>query len=242
MRLGKGKEMKAKLTKREQIKEMTILAMFIAIIAVMGFIPQVGFIQLFGVSATLIHIPVLIGGVLLGRKGGIILGLSFGIVSFIRATFSGGFDFLFIFPWVSILPRFIFGLIIYDVYHLFKRLLKNQLLSISISFLVLSLIHSLMVLPMMVSTFPIILGNANFTNIVGTDISTIEATNSFALVMGLIWAVLISNSIFEALLAAIVGGIITDRLLKYFNGGENISIDQKKLTNSIKEAKNENSN
>jgi uncharacterized membrane protein len=230
------------MSSRDKIREMTIIAMFIAIIAVMGFIPQVGFIQIFGVSATLIHIPVLIGAVLLGRKGGIILGLAFGLVSLIRATTSGGFDFLFIFPWVSILPRFIFGLIIYDFYRLIHKLIKIQIIALVVSFLLLSLIHSLMVLPMMVSTFPIILNNANFTEIVGDSMSTIEGTNSFALAMKLIWGVLITNSIIEAALAAIIGGIVTDRLIKYLNFPGNKAPKQKLNTENIKEDNNEDSN
>jgi ABC-type enterobactin transport system permease subunit len=99
-----------------------------------------------------------------------------------------------------------------------------------------------MVLPMMVSTFPIILNNANFTEIVGDSMSTIEGTNSFALAMKLIWGVLITNSIIEAALAAIIGGIVTDRLIKYLNFPGNKAPKQKLNTENIKEDNNEDSN
>lgn len=226
--LGKEKIMTNKrvLTKKEQIREMTILAMFIAIIAVMGFVPQIGFITIFAVSATLIHIPVLIGGVLLGRKGGIILGLAFGIVSLIRGATSAGFDYVFIFPWVSVLPRFIFGLIIYDVYRLFHKIFKVRIVALAVSFLVLSLIHSVMVLPMMVSTFPIIINNASMADIVGGDaLGVMEGTNSLSLALKLIWGVLISNSIVEAALAAIVGSVVADRLMQYLKFSKTIQLD-----------------
>lgn len=210
------------LTKRERIREMTIMAMFIAIIVIMAFVPWLGFIPIFGVSATIIHIPVLIGGVLLGRKNAIILGTTFGVVSMIRGAMSGGFDFIFVFPWVSVLPRFIFGLLIYDIYRLFSKVIKTRIFALGVSFFILSLIHSLLVLPMMVATFPMILGNANFTDIVGGDaLGVIQSTDTFSLAMKLIWGVLSTNSIIEAGLAALIGGIVADRLIAYLKLNNN---------------------
>ncbi len=203
---------------KQKIREMTILAMFIAIIVVMGFVPNLGFITIAGVSQTIIHIPVLIGGVLLGRKNAVILGLAFGLASFFRATTSVGFDFLFIFPWVSILPRFIFGLLIYDVYQLALKLLKRRLVALVVAFFVLTLIHSLMVLPMLWSTFPLVVGNADWGSIVDQNAGTLDylaANSSFAAGMRLIWSVLIANSLIEALLAASIGAIVADRLIAF---------------------------
>jgi len=87
MWLGKGKIMKKTISKREQTRQMTILAMFIAIVAVLGLVPNglggtLGFIKIAPtIEATIIHIPVLIGAALLGRKFGIYLGLAFGVIS-----------------------------------------------------------------------------------------------------------------------------------------------------------------
>lgn len=214
------------LTKKERIREMTILGLFIAIIVVMGFVPFLGFIPIFGLSATIIHIPVLIGAVLLGRKNGVILGLAFGVVSFIRGATSGGLDFVFIFPWVSILPRVIFGLIIFDVYKFFKKLIKVRVIALAVSFFVLSLIHSLMVLPMMISAFPIVMGNANMAATIGGDaMAFIEGSVvSFNSVMGVIWGTLITFSVAEAGLAAIIGGIVADRLIQYLHLNNNPAI------------------
>lgn len=202
---------------------MTLLAMFIAIIAVMAFVPYLGFITIGAISATIIPIPVLIGGVLLGRKGGIILGLTFGVVSLIRGAMSVNFDYLFIFPWVSVLPRFIFGLLIYDTYQIIKKIFRIQILSLVIAFFLLSMIHSLLVLPMLVTTFPIVLGSPSLQGIVGGDnVTFIQSIDSFRAVMGLIFGILISNSIVEALLAASIGAIVTDRLLVFLNRKEKI--------------------
>lgn len=206
---------------KQKVREMTILAMFIAIITVMAFVPFIGFIPIFGVSATIIPIPVMIGGVLLGRKNGIILGLAFGVVSMIRGAMSGGFDFLFVFPWVSVLPRFLFGLLIFDIYQFFKKILKKQILALIVSFFVLSLIHSLFVLPMLLSTFPIVLGNPSIQGIVGGDVlSLVQGTSTVGLALKLIFGILITNSLAEAFLAATVGAIVCDRLLKYMNREE----------------------
>lgn len=230
--LGKGKtmaEVKEQKSKRQVIREMTILAMFIAIIVVMGFVPWLGFIPLFGVSATLIHIPVLIGGTLLGRKNSVILGLVFGLVSFARAFTSGGLDYVFIFPWVSILPRFILGLIIYDVVRFFRKIIKVRILAFGVAFFVLTLIHTLMVVPLMVSTFPIVLGNPDMSSIVGSaGTGFMNTLNSFGAIMKIIWVVLISNGIIEAGLAAVIGGIVADRLVFYLDSRKYI-LDQTKI-------------
>jgi len=208
---------------KKKVREMTLLAMFIAIIAVMAFVPYLGFITIGAISATIIPIPVLIGGVLLGRKDGIILGLTFGVVSLIRGAMSVNFDYLFIFPWVSVLPRFIFGLLIYDTYQIIKKIFRIQILSLVIAFFLLSMIHSLLVLPMLVTTFPIVLGSPSLQGIVGGDnVTFIQSIDSFRAVMGLIFGILISNSIVEALLAASIGAIVTDRLLVFLNRKEKI--------------------
>lgn len=205
---------------KSKVQQMTILAMFIAIIIVMGFVPNLGFITIAGVSATLIHLPVLIGGVLLGRKSAILLGLTFGLASFARAFTSYGFDFLFVFPWVSILPRVIFGLLIYDFYRLVAKFIKQRLVAMMVSFFLLTMIHSLMVLPMMISSFPVLLGNTSWSQIAAgaeneyQDALTFMASvQSIDTALSIIWGILISNSLVEALLAGSIGAIVTDRLV-----------------------------
>lgn len=62
---------------------LTIYALFIAIIALLGFTP-LGFIILPIAAITTVHIPVIIGGYKLGVKGGAVLGSAFGLMSLIR--------------------------------------------------------------------------------------------------------------------------------------------------------------
>ena len=57
-----------------------------AIIAVMTFIPNVGYINLIVIKATLLHVPVIVGSIVLGPKMGAVLGATFGITSLIKNT------------------------------------------------------------------------------------------------------------------------------------------------------------
>jgi uncharacterized membrane protein len=209
---------------KKKVKDMTLMAMFIAIIIVMGFVPFLGYITIIGISVTLIHIPVLIGAVFLGRKGGIILGITFGLTSFFRALTSVGLDYLFIFPWVSILPRFVFGLIIYDVYILLLKILKVRLIALVISFVLLTLIHTLMVLPLMISAFPLALNLPDVASTIESGgeglLSFMQGLNTFDAAMAIIFSILLSNGLIEAALAGSVGAIVADRLLAIFKKDE----------------------
>lgn len=62
---------------------LTILSVFVAIIAVMCF-TQIGYLKFGVIEITLISIPVAFGGALLGKWGGLLLGAAFGVSSFIQ--------------------------------------------------------------------------------------------------------------------------------------------------------------
>lgn len=216
---------------KRMVREMTLLAMFIAIIVVMGFVPYLGYITILGTSSvTLIHIPVLIGAVIMGRKGGMILGLAFGITSFLRALTSVGLDYIFIFPWVSILPRFLFGLIIYDVYRFFLKLFKGRLLALVFSFGLLTIVHTLMVLPLMISAFPLALNLPSVSSVVNSGgeglLDFMRGTNSISTAMTIIIGVLLSNGIIEAGIAAAVGSVVADRLIAILKKEEVVQDDE----------------
>jgi uncharacterized membrane protein len=205
--------MKKELTKREKTRQMTILSMFIAIVAVLGLVPNglggtLGFIKIAPtLEATIIHIPVLIGAALLGRKFGIYLGLAFGVISNIAAFIYGSP--LFYYPWVAILPRFIFGLLIYDVTMFFVKITKNKLIGTGISFFVMTLLHTLMVLTMMLTSYSMVFGSGNI-------IEDFIPYVTLLFVLNVPWA-----SLIEMTIAAIVGGIIVVRLSKYLSYSEN---------------------
>ena len=72
--------------KMEKTKKMVLTAMFTAIIIAMAFVPYMGYIPLGFMNATIIHIPVIIGAIILGPKTGAFLGGVFGLTSMINNT------------------------------------------------------------------------------------------------------------------------------------------------------------
>ena len=64
------------------------LSLFTAIILALAFTPGLGYIPLGVTRATVIHIPVIIGSILLGPKKGAFLGGVFGLTSLLNNTFS----------------------------------------------------------------------------------------------------------------------------------------------------------
>ncbi len=70
--------------KKFDTRYMVELAMMIAIILLMAFTP-LGYIRTPGLSVTLLTVPVAVGAVILGPKGGAICGLAFGATSFYNA-------------------------------------------------------------------------------------------------------------------------------------------------------------
>lgn len=86
-------------------------AVIIAIVFVMGMVPQLGYIQVFPwLSLTILHIPVLVGAARFGPKRGLVYGLAFGLTSMFQAMINGaGLNALFVYPWIAIPPRLLFG-------------------------------------------------------------------------------------------------------------------------------------
>ena len=71
-------------------KFMVELALMVAIIFVMAFTP-LGYFQTMGLSITFLTVPVAVGAIILGPKGGAICGLAFGITSFMQCFGMGAF-------------------------------------------------------------------------------------------------------------------------------------------------------
>ena len=94
---------------------MTISAILIAVIALMSFIPYVGYITIPGtpISICTIHIVVILAALLFGWKQGLVAGLAFGLLSLIMAATmpKAPSDVLFVNPLVSVFPRALFGLV-----------------------------------------------------------------------------------------------------------------------------------
>jgi len=117
-------------TQKDKTKDLVLTSMFIALIIVMTMVPVIGYIPLGFMNATIIHIPVIIGAIVLGPKVGAILGLAFGISSVIKNTLTPNLTSFVFSPFiggnwysliVSIVPRVLIGLVAYLVYALLKK-------------------------------------------------------------------------------------------------------------------------
>lgn len=125
----------------EKTKNMVITAMFIALIIVMSFVPGLGYIPLGFMNATIIHIPVIIGAIVLGPKTGALLGFAFGLSSMIHNTLSPNLTSFVFSPFysvgensgnlwsvvISIVPRVMIGLVAYLVYSAVNKSGKQNL-------------------------------------------------------------------------------------------------------------------
>jgi uncharacterized membrane protein len=101
-----------------------------AISVVLGMTP-LGFIPVGPTSATIMHIPVLIGAIMEGPIVGGFVGLIFGLFSTFRAiTTPTPVSFVFLNPLVSILPRVLIGIATYYVYNSLRNLGNKKTMGI----------------------------------------------------------------------------------------------------------------
>lgn len=92
------------------LRHLTLVAFFAAIIVVMANVPFLGYIPLGFMNATTIHIPVIIGACLLGPKSGAFLGGVFGLTSLINNTIRPLVTSFVFTPFYSLDPRFSGGI------------------------------------------------------------------------------------------------------------------------------------
>lgn len=110
-------------------KELTLMGLLTAVLLVMSFTP-LGYLTIGPLAITFNMIPVAIGAIALGPKGGVILGAVFGITSFLQCIGIGGSSpmgvILFgINPILAFLqrflPRFLMGLLTAYIYKFAKK-------------------------------------------------------------------------------------------------------------------------
>lgn len=121
------------------VKNTTILGLFTAIIIVLA--NTIGFIQVGPLAITIMHIPVIIGAILYGKKFGAVIGLIFGLISMFRAySQPSPTSFLMMNPLISVLPRVSFGYLTGLIYNGLNRAYDEKYKIILSVFLILSLI------------------------------------------------------------------------------------------------------
>jgi uncharacterized membrane protein len=176
---------------QNQIRLITVHSMFIAIIALMGFVPFLGFIPIgAGASLTIMHLPVILGATLLTWKSATWFGFAFGIVSLLVVLTNPAAtptDLIFVNPLISVLPRILFGLfagLLGTVIHRFPKRFQYGYL-IVLAFIA-TLFHTVLVLSM--------IWLFEGPNLVAT----------FGNLWQFIWVIFGINGFFEALVAALI--------------------------------------
>lgn len=124
----------------QKVRGMIQVALFGAIIVIMAFTPFLGYIPLGFTRATIIHIPVILGSLLLGPKKGAALGGIFGLTSLINNTMNPTVTSFVFTPFYSLgevsggigsliicfIPRILVGVVPYYVYRAFAKIRKKE--------------------------------------------------------------------------------------------------------------------
>lgn len=133
--------------KNKKTFDIVLTAFFLGIMILMSVVPFLGFIPIGPLNATILHVPVIIGSVILGPRLGAFLGTSFGVMSVINATTRpSALSFVFspFIPiigtshgsWkaliVALVPRILVGIVPYYVYKFGKSFLKGKTNSIAL--------------------------------------------------------------------------------------------------------------
>ena len=113
-------------------KDIAVAGLFVAIVALMTFVPMLGMIPLLFLSVNIVLVPILVCCQTTNPVVSVIVSTFFGIFSMIRAYVNPAGAGLLYFalqnPLVSVLPRAMIGLVAHYSYRLFKKLFggKNE--------------------------------------------------------------------------------------------------------------------
>ncbi|MDH6366196.1 MULTISPECIES: ECF transporter S component [unclassified Breznakia] len=190
--------------KKTNMKRFTLLALFIAIEIAVSVIPFLGYINLGFINATTLHIPVIIAGILLGKKEGAIVGLVFGLTSLIKASIDpnissfvfspfitiGGQSGNFVSLLIAIVPRVLVGFVAGLVYEQLSKRNATDILSMSVAALLGSLTNTILVL----GGIYIFFGPA-YASVVGI---------AYDALIGFIMSIITGSGIMEAIAAVII--------------------------------------
>jgi uncharacterized membrane protein len=107
---------------QDRTRKIVIAGVMGAISALLGW-THWGFITWFGISLTIMHIPVIIGAVLEGPVVGLVIGLIFGLFSMLQAAIapSSPSDVWFTNPVLAVLPRLFIGPVAWLVWRSVQR-------------------------------------------------------------------------------------------------------------------------
>lgn len=187
---------------------MATLAMFCALLLVMG-MTGIGFIPLPVIKATTMHIPVILGAVLLGPAAGAVLGGVFGLCSiWVNTTTPSLLAFAFSpfmstegLPgvvkslWIALGCRILLGVIAGWLWRLMKKLVKNDFIALPVTAIISTLCHTVLVM----GSIYVLLAQQY------AAAKNVAITAVFGLVMGTVTASGIPEAIAAAILVTVIG-------------------------------------
>lgn len=179
------------------------LAMMCAVLLVLG-MTGIGFIQLPVIKATTMHIPVILGAILLGPGAGAVLGGVFGICSIWANTTAPGLLSFAFSPfmtteglpgvlkslWIALVCRILLGVLAGWFWKLFKKVLKKDYVALPVTAALASVCHTILVM----GSIYVLLAQQY------ADAKNVAASAVFDLVLGTI----VASGIPEAIAAAIL--------------------------------------
>lgn len=200
--------------KRTKTLELTVYALFLAIMLVMGLVPGLGFIPTPIAGIVIIQVPVILSSYFLGYKGGLLFGLVFGITSVINCFIqpdafaaiilnAGGIKTLLLMIVCLILPRVLIGFTTRASYDLICKFDKTRILSMGVSAFIGTLTNTVFFL----GAFYLFAKNACMSQF-GAE--TEDAL--FKMILG----VVTSNGIIEAVTSVVLCTAIGQALYRFF--------------------------
>lgn len=194
--------------KKMDTRYMATLAMFCGLLLVMG-ATGIGFIPLPVIKATTMHIPVILGAVLLGPAAGAVLGGVFGLCSIWANTTSPGLLAFAFSPfmtteglpgvlkslWIALGCRILLGVIAGWLWKGLKKVLKQDYLALPVTAAVSTICHTILVM----GSIYLLLAQQY------AQAKNVAITAVFGLVMGTVTASGIPEAIIAAVLVTVIG-------------------------------------
>ena len=194
--------------KKMDTRYMATLAMFCGILLVMG-ATGIGFIPLPVIKATTMHIPVILGAILLGPTAGAVLGGVFGLCSIWANTTSPGLLAFAFSPfmtteglpgvlkslWIALGCRILLGVIAGWLWKGLKRILKQDYLALPVTAAIATICHTILVM----GSIYLLLAQQY------AQAKNVAITAVFGLVMGTVTASGIPEAIIAAVLVTVIG-------------------------------------
>ena len=194
--------------KLRDTRYMATLAMLCGVLTVMG-MTGIGFIPLPVIKATTMHIPVILGAVLLGPKAGGILGAVFGLCSIWANTTTPNLLSFAFSPfmsnegligaaksiWIALGCRILFGVIAGWLWMFAKKLMKKDYIALPVTAALATVCHTLLVM----SSIYILLAQQY------AAAKNVGITAVFGLIMGTVTASGIPEAIVAAILVTVIG-------------------------------------